>query len=94
LIELRKQEPALIEGSYQPLRCRDDVLMFKRCCADSELLVALNFSLDPRNLPVKAPAMLLMSSCLDRAPAPLGSEPVLRAAEGLILQLSDPAAAA
>lgn len=93
LIELRKREPALIEGSYQPLRCHDDVLMFKRRCADTDLLVALNFSADPRKLPANVSATLLMSSYLDRNSAPLASDLMLRAAEGVIVKLREPATA-
>ena len=50
LIELRRSEPALVAGAYRPIRSRDDILMFKRVDANMQLLIALNFSADPRRV--------------------------------------------
>lgn len=87
LIELRKTEPALTAGAYQAMRSRDDVVMFKRSYADRELLIALNFSATPRRFSFEGQAHLLISSHLDREPAPLSSPSILREDEGVILTL-------
>ena len=89
LIRLRKQENALTAGSYVPMRSRNDVLMFKRSYGDTELLVALNFSHDPRKLPCDATADLLMSTHLDSEPGAVQSSLILRGDEGVILRVSE-----
>ena len=88
LIRLRKQEKALAAGNYVPMRSRNDVLMFKRSYGGTELLIALNFSHDPRNLPCDATADLLISTHLDRDPGAVQSSLILRGDEGVILRLS------
>jgi alpha-glucosidase len=90
LIRLRKKEKALTIGSYVPMRSRNDVLMFKRSYAGAELLIALNFSHDPRKLPFDATAALLISTHLDRDPGAVQSSLILRGDEGMILRLSSP----
>jgi alpha-glucosidase len=89
LIRLRKQEKALAAGSYVPMRSRNDVLIFKRSYGDTELLVALNFSHDPRKLPFDPTADLLISTHLDREPGVVQSSLILRGDEGVILRLSE-----
>ena len=63
------------------------MLMFKRTCGDKELLIALNFSANPRRFSFEGRAHLLLSTHLDRDPAPLNSPSILRENEGLILTL-------
>jgi alpha-glucosidase len=87
LIELRRSEPALTAGSYEPMRSSNDVLMYKRSNADKQLLVALNFSPTPRRLPFDGQAHLLISTHLDRDPAQLNSARILRGDEGIVLRL-------
>jgi hypothetical protein len=86
LIALRKQEPALRSGDYLPLRACNDVLLFKRLTAAETLLIALNFSSEPRRLDVEKPARVLISTHLDRAAAKL--RPMLRGNEGFVLKLN------
>jgi alpha-glucosidase len=87
LIALRRNEPALTAGTYRPLRSRSDVLMFKRTHANTELLIALNFSASARRFLFEGRAHLLLSTHLDRDPAPLSSPSILRENEGAILRL-------
>lgn len=87
LIALRRNEPALTAGTYRPLRSRSDVLMFKRTHANTELLIALNFSASARRFSFEGRAQLLLSTHLDRDPAPLNSPSILRENEGAILRL-------
>jgi Domain of unknown function (DUF3459) len=85
LIRLRKKEKPLTAGSYVPMRSRNDVLIFKRSYGDTELLVALNFSHDPRKLPLDPTADLLISTHLDREPGVVQSSLILRGDEGVII---------
>jgi alpha-glucosidase len=87
LIALRRNEPALTSGTYWPLRSRSDVLMFKRTHANTELLIALNFSASARRFSFEGRAQLLLSTHLDRDPASLSSPSILRENEGAILRL-------
>jgi alpha-glucosidase len=87
LMSLRRSEPALTAGAYRPMRSRGDVLMFKRTHADTELLIALNFSASARRFSFEGRARLLVSTHLDRDPDPLTSPSFLRENEGAILRL-------
>jgi Domain of unknown function (DUF3459) len=87
LIELRRSEPALTAGSYEPMRSSNDVLMYKRSNADKQLLIALNFGPNPRRLSFDGQAHLLISTHLDRDHAPLSSATILRGDEGIVLRL-------
>ncbi|MEZ0266584.1 MAG: alpha-amylase family glycosyl hydrolase, partial [Phycisphaerae bacterium] len=93
LIDLRRAEPALSIGRFEPLECHDDVLIFVRFDENRRLMVALNFSSTPRTIDlaslVRAPARrILLSTHLDRASDAVTSATIsLRPDEGLILQL-------
>ena len=93
LIDLRRAEPALSIGRFEPLECHDDVLTFVRFDENRRLMVALNFSSTPRTIDlaslVRAPARrILLSTHLDRASDAVTSAAVsLRPDEGLILEL-------
>jgi alpha-glucosidase len=89
LIALRKSRRALTAGDYAALRSRDDVLMFKRSLADERLLVALNFSAEPRNLQTSGKAKLLLSTRLDRAADVLEGHSILRSNEGVVLEIGE-----
>jgi alpha-glucosidase len=87
LIELRKHEPALTAGTYQPRRSQNDVLMFTRSSEDTEFLVALNFSADPRMIVIEGNARLLLSTFLDHHEVAFDPPSILRGNEGVILKL-------
>jgi alpha-glucosidase len=69
------------------MRSRGDVLMLKRTHADTQLLIALNFGTSPRRFSFESRAHLLLSTHLDRDPAPLSSPSILHENEGAILRL-------
>jgi glycosidase len=83
LIDLRRASPALSVGSYRQVFVDDDLLVYSRTSGDRRLLVALNFSHSPRQLPPGMSAGLrpLLSTYLDVADAG-----VLRPDEGLLLE--------
>jgi alpha-glucosidase len=88
LVELRRNEPALVEGDYKPLRSRNEVLRFTRVHAGAELLVGLNTVHQPRKLDWSGEATLLLSTYLDGEGA-LRKPPIqLRPDEGVILKIA------
>ena len=88
LIELRRKEPALAIGDYQPVEADGSVLAYRRRHEGRELLIALNLSSSPAHLPVEPGARILLSTHLDRdrPDAPTGLQ--LRADEGVILEIA------
>jgi alpha-glucosidase len=86
LITLRKQWPALTEGEYEPIRSRNDILVFKRIGPDS-LLIALNLTHEPRRLEWSGSGTLLLSTYLDDAQVVIECPRLLRADEGIIVKL-------
>ena len=52
LIEIRRREPALTEGTIRPMRSRNDVFGFRRVLDDGEILVALNLVHEPAEMGV------------------------------------------
>jgi alpha-glucosidase len=65
LIRLRRQEPALVEGDYEPIRARNDVLCFARRNGERRLLVGLNISDEPRRWQFEGDGTQLLSTHLD-----------------------------
>src|SRR3954451_25417045 len=66
LLTLRRAEPALSVGAYVPVRASETVLVYERCHADRRLLVALNMSAQPQDVPEASGMPLLLSTYLDR----------------------------
>jgi alpha-glucosidase len=90
LLALRRASPALIAGSFQVVLRDGPVLVYRRDTADQHLLVALNFSAEPRtvSLVARAPGgRLLLSTHLDRADESTGDRLALRGDEGLLIAL-------
>lgn len=58
LVALRRAEPALSLGSYEPLPSAGGVLGYVRAHGESRLAVALNFTAEERPLPVEGAARL------------------------------------
>ena len=71
------------------MRSRDDILMFKRELRNDCLLIALNFSSQPRNLQLPGKAKLLISTALDRATEVIERQSILRGNEGVILEFGE-----
>jgi alpha-glucosidase len=91
LLALRREHPALVAGSYQPVAAQGDLLLYRREHADDRLLVALNMGGDPTNVRPEKPPLrgrILLSSHADRNGERLDGELDLRGNEGVIIGLS------
>jgi alpha-glucosidase len=88
LIQLRKQTPALIEGTYREFKTApEDCLVFHRETPAQHIIVALNMSNEPRE--IKNPAgKILLSTILDRTGESIASPLRLATNEGVILDAS------
>ena len=91
LIALRRGEPALEVGSYEPVEAEGDVLAYVRRGADGAFLVALN--LGPRPLVLRrasgsAGGTVALSTHLDREGERVAREIELRGDEGVIVRLT------
>ena len=89
LIQLRRAEPALLEGKYEPVRSRNDILIYKRTHGADAIVIALNTQHEPRKLEWRGEGTVLLSSRLDRARQPVQSSVLLRGDEGIIVKLED-----
>lgn len=87
LIQLRRSEPALVAGDYCPVRSHNEILIYKRVCADQTVLVALNTVHEPRRLEWKGMGMLLVSTYLDRDNEAIQGPTLLRPDEGIVIKL-------
>ena len=89
LIDLRRREPALSLGNYQPVNAAGPVLAYLRQHHGHRLLVALNFGSEPAYSPMPAGGgRVLLSTHLDRK-EPVATERVpLRADEGVVVALA------
>src|SRR5260370_32652522 len=88
LIRLRKQTPALVEGTYRRFEgTPEDCLIFHRETPTDHLIVALNLSNEPRE--IKTPAgKILLSTILERDGESIASPLRLAPDEGVILDAS------
>jgi alpha-glucosidase len=90
LIELRRAEPALSVGDYAALPSGEHLMAYMRKANGRRLLILLNFSAQPQSFnagELEARAAVLLSANLDRKQEELGDELVLRAHEGVIIEL-------
>ena len=96
LIELRRREPALSVGEYEPLAQPDDageVIAYRRRAGDRRFLVVLNLSGQPQTFrraddaPGRLPGRVALSTCLGRHHEPVGQTLVLRPDEGVVVEL-------
>jgi alpha-glucosidase len=85
LIALRRREPALHAGTYEPAACRNEVIAYSRQAAGSILSILLNISEEEKQVPLPAPGRVILSTHLDRRDEPAGSAVTLRADEGVIV---------
>jgi alpha-glucosidase len=93
LIELRRGEPALEVGRYEPLAHADDVLAYLRRgrAGESGFLIALNFGAVAGRLPAPPPARggtIVLSTHLDRDNETVDGEVRLRPNEGVVIRLA------
>ena len=87
LIQLRKSTPALVEGSYRELAgAPEDCLVFHRETATQHIMVALNFTAEPRAIEMPG-GKILLSTIDDRAVGSTESPLTLAPDEGVIMML-------
>jgi alpha-glucosidase len=93
LIGLRRGEPALEVGSFEPMETEGDVLAYIRraSAAGSDFLIALNFGSRPQVVgpPMKLEGTIALSTYLDRAGTRIDGDLRLRADEGVVVRLPD-----
>jgi alpha-glucosidase len=92
LIALRRAEPALSVGTYEPVDAGDDIVAYTRRDPETgrRFLVALNLCDEPRIFRPPAGgfgagAKVVLSTHVDRDESPAGAELSLRPDEGLIV---------
>ncbi len=87
LIRLRRQTPALLEGSYRGFEnAPEDCLVFYRETAANHLIVALNLTSEPRE--IKTPAgKILLSTILEHTGESVASPLHLAPDEGVVLEI-------
>jgi alpha-glucosidase len=88
LLALRRRTPALTAGAYEPLRSRNDLLCFRRTLSGDAWLIALNTCHEPRRLAYTGRAVVRLSTYLDREDETIDGTTLLRADEGVMLQLA------
>ncbi len=89
LIELRRATPALRVGSFRSVCATETLLAYERESDGRRILVLLNLGRSEERLPPGAEAgrgRILLSTHLDRGDEVV-SDPVLRAGEGLVVEL-------
>ncbi len=90
LLLLRRAEPALAIGDYQPLGVTTDVLAYERSAGGRRLAIVLNFSGHEQGFrPSREPleGRILLSTHLDRDGEPVRGSLLLRPNEGCIVAL-------
>ena len=89
LIALRRGEPALEVGRYEPVECDGDVLAYVRRAREGEsaFLVALNLGAAPQALKIPHDGQIALSTHLDRAGERASRTLELRPDEGVIVRL-------
>jgi alpha-glucosidase len=87
LLALRRSEPALAAGGYEPVRNQGAVLAFWRCLENRRLLIALNMSGRPSEFCFAGNGEVLLSTRLADAGKRVQRALQLHADEGVILSV-------
>jgi alpha-glucosidase len=91
LVALRRAEPALEVGGFEPAEAEGDVLAYVRRAPDGRaFFVALNLGPHPHTVPCPAGATIALSTHLGREGEGLGGTIHLRGDEGVIVRLAPP----
>ncbi|MDF2118557.1 alpha-amylase family glycosyl hydrolase [Roseiarcaceae bacterium H3SJ34-1] len=88
LIALRKKLPALTSGDYAPIAAQDDLLLYRRQCEGSAVVIALNLGARPISIASDVAGLageILLSTFLDRQGEKIRSVLDLRGNEGAII---------
>jgi alpha-glucosidase len=88
LIALRRREPCLLHGEYRPRRAQNDVFSFERRLGETEILVGLNLSGEPRLFEWQGNGLIMLSSGLDRGPGKVDGPIHLKPNEGVIVKVT------
>ena len=87
LLALRRREEALVTGQWAPVAAGEQALAYERRHGGRALLVALNMSGKPGELAIAGPAVVLLSTHLDRAGREGATDILsLRPDEGVIVE--------
>ena len=89
VLALRRAESALSIGAYVPVRATEAVLVYERRHANRRLLVALNMSAQPQDVPEVSGMLVLLSTYLDRTGRDGTARLRLRPGEGVITEVED-----
>jgi alpha-glucosidase len=87
LIALRREEPCLLQGEYLPRRAKNDVFSFGRRMNDTEILVGLNISGEPRLWEWEGCGVRLLSTRLDCKQEKVAGPIHLKPNEGVIVKV-------
>jgi alpha-glucosidase len=86
LIALRRNEPCLLLGAYQPKRAHNEIFSFVRVLGETEIVVALNLCREPRLWDLHGSAFRLISTYLDLDGCKVDGPIRLRPNEGIIIK--------
>jgi alpha-glucosidase len=92
LIELRKQLPQLVAGTYEPVAAQGDLLLYRRRAEGEALIIALNLGAEPVSLTSSSIGFgseILLSTFLDRRRERVEGILNLRGNEGVIVGRSN-----
>jgi alpha-glucosidase len=92
LITLRREEPGLLEGTFELLSAQPPLLSYRSSSPDGCFLVVLNMAHDelPYALPPQHSGHVLVSTFLDRKREDVRDHVQLRGCEGVVLKLKAP----
>jgi alpha-glucosidase len=90
LIGLRRAEPALHDGAYQPVLADGDLLAYVRVAGEQRFLIALNLGSATANLALGelGGVQVVLSTHLDREGEAVHGTLALRGDEGVVVELS------
>jgi alpha-glucosidase len=87
LIQLRRSEPALRAGSYEPFDEGGEVLAYGRCLDGRRMFIALNFADAEEEVAYPGAGQIRLSTHLDRQDERVDGRVRLRPHEGIILEI-------
>jgi alpha-glucosidase len=90
-VALRREQPALRQGTYRPIAASGDLLLYTREFKGDRIFVALNLGSEPTAvaLPQRGlPGKLLVSTFGDHDRDPIRETIDVRGNEGVVVQLS------
>ena len=88
LIQLRRVQPALSVGDYEPISVGAHTLAYLRRAGGRAFAIALNLGSEPAAVALPAEGRIALSTALDRQHEPVGAVVALRADEGVIVELA------